>query len=295
MFTAPLLRQDRSVPGDRIDGTLGSILFSQREFNGWLEQKPFIPTQEYVAGCRQREKIGFNDVFLHIWKGSAPELWTSGIEWTTFYGSFLKRYIQNLAGLPSEQDFFNFMRLVAARIGQRLNFRTLSGELGISETILKTYLTVLEKTALVYLLPEHSEDGRNRKHQSHKVYFTDTGLCAFLSGWTTKEALIDGAMSDLMFENFVIIEILKSYRNRGVEPLLSYFRSRGSKEISLLIEDKGKLHPIEIKITASPRLSMVENFDLLPGNKRGEGALICFVEQDLPLNKEVSALPISYL
>ena len=148
MFTAPLLRQDRSVPGDRIDGTLGSILFSQREFNGWLEQKPFIPTQEYVAGCRQREKIGFNDVFLHIWKGSAPELWTSGIEWTTFYGSFLKRYIQNLAGLPSEQDFFNFMRLVAARIGQRLNFRTLSGELGISETILKTYLTVLEKTAL---------------------------------------------------------------------------------------------------------------------------------------------------
>lgn len=129
MFTAPLLRQDRSVPGDRIDGTLGSILFSQREFNGWLEQKPFIPTQEYVAGCRQREKIGFNDVFLHIWKGSAPELWTSGIEWTTFYGSFLKRYIQNLAGLPSEQDFFNFMRLVAARIGQRLNFRTLSGEL----------------------------------------------------------------------------------------------------------------------------------------------------------------------
>ena len=153
------------------------------------------------------------------------------------------------------------MRLVAARIGQRLNFRTLSGELGISETILKTYLTVLEKTALVYLLPEHSEDGRNRKHQSHKVYFTDTGLCAFLSGWTTKEALIDGAMSDLMFENFVIIEILKSYRNRGVEPLLSYFRSRGSKEISLLIEDKGKLHPIEIKITASPRLSMVENFE----------------------------------
>ena len=153
------------------------------------------------------------------------------------------------------------MRLVAARIGQRLNFRTLSGELGISETILKTYLTVLEKTALVYLLPEHSEDGRNRKHQSHKVYFTDTGLCAFLSGWTTKEALIDGAMSDLMFENFVIIEILKSYRNRGVEPLLSYFRSRGSKKISLLIEDKGKLHPIEIKITASPRLSMVENFE----------------------------------
>ncbi|WP_418941369.1 DUF4143 domain-containing protein [Parasutterella excrementihominis] len=211
------------------------------------------------------------------------------------YGSFLKRYIQNLAGLPSEQDFFYFMRLVATRIGQRLNFRTLSGELGISETILNTYLTVLEKTALVYLLPEHSEDGRNRKLQSRKVYFTDTGLCAFLSGWTTKEALMDGAMGDLMFENFVIIEILKSYRKRGIEPLLSYFRSKEDKEIPLLIEYGGKLHPIETKITAAPRLFMIENFDLLPGNKRGEGALICFVEQDLPLHKEVSALPISYL
>lgn len=84
------------------------------------------------------------------------------------------------------------MRLVAARIGHQLNFRALSEELGILETTLNTYLTFLEKTALVYLLPEHSENGRNRKLQSHKVYFTDTGLCAFLSGWTTKEALMDG-------------------------------------------------------------------------------------------------------
>ena len=114
------------------------------------------------------------------------------LEWTTFYGSFLRRYIQNLTDLSSEQDFLNFMRLVAARIGHQLNFRALSEELGIPETTLNTYLTFLEKKALVYLLPEHSENGRNRKLQSHKVYFTDTGLCAFLSGWTTKEALMDG-------------------------------------------------------------------------------------------------------
>lgn len=296
MFTAPLPSwRNRSFPRDTIDETLSSLQFSQRELNGWLEQKPFIPTQDYVAGCRQREKIGFNDVFLHIWKGSAPALWTSGIEWTTFYESFLDRYIKNLLNVSNRQVFLTFMSAVAARIGLQLNLQALSEELGVSETTLSTYPTVLEKTALVYLLPEHSEDGRNRKLQSRKVYFTDTGLCAFLSGWTTKEALMDGAMSDLMFENFVIIEILKSYRNRGIEPLLSYFRSKEDKEIPLLIEYGGKLHPIETKITAAPRLSMVENFDLLPGNKRGEGALICFVEQDLPVNKEVSALPISYL
>ena len=128
------------------------------------------------------------------------------------------------------------MRLVAARIGHQLNFRDLSEELGIPETTLNTYLAVLEKTALVYLLPEHSENGRNRKLQSHKVYFTDTGLCAFLSGWPTKKALMDGAMNDLMLENFVIIEILKSYRNRSVEPQLYYLRDSDGKEIDLLIQ-----------------------------------------------------------
>lgn len=296
MISTPLPSQSkRSIPrgsGNRILNPLG---LSLRELNGWLSQKPFVPTQEYVAECRNRKNIGFNDVFLHIWKGSAPELWTSDIEWMTFYESFLDWYIENLINVSNRQVFLNFMRAVAARIGLQLNIQALSEELGVPETTLDRYLAILGKTALVYQLPEQSESGLSRQNKSHKVYFADTGLCAFLSGWTTKEALMDGAMSDLMFENFVIIEILKSYRSRGIEPLLSHFRSKEDKEIPLLIEYGGKLHPIETKITAAPRLSMVENFELLPGNKRGEGALICFVEQDLPLNKEVSALPISYL
>ena len=187
------------------------------------------------------------------------------------------------------------MRLVAARIGHQLNFRDLSEELGIPETTLNTYLTVLEKTALVYLLPEHSENGRNRKLQSHKVYFTDTGLCAFLSGWPTKKALMDGAMNDLMLENFVIIEILKSYRNRSVEPQLYYIRDSDGKEIDLLIEENEKIYPIEIKKTASPNPSMVKNFEVIPEEIRGNGALVCFVQDDFPLNGEASAIPISYL
>lgn len=253
MFTAPLPSwRNRSFPRDTIDETLSSLQFSQRELNGWLEQKPFIPTQDYVAGCRQREKIGFNDVFLHIWKGSAPALWTSDIEWTTFYESFLDRYIKNLLNVSNRQVFLTFMSAVAARIGLQLNLQALSEELGVSETTLSTYPTVLEKTALVYLLPEQSESDLSRQNQSHKVYFTDTGLCSYLSRWTTKETLMDGAMSSLMLENFVIIEVLKSYRNRGVEPQLSYFRGKDEKEIPLLIVDNGKLHPIEIKLTAAP-------------------------------------------
>lgn len=106
---------------------------------------------------------------------------------------------------------------------------------------------------------------------------------------------MDGAMSELMLENFVIIEILKSYRTRGIEPRISHCRSLKGEEIPLLIEISDKLYPIEIKKTAAPRLSMVRNFELIPKNKRGRGAIVCFVKQDLPLNREVSAIPMSYL
>ena len=106
---------------------------------------------------------------------------------------------------------------------------------------------------------------------------------------------MDGAMSELMLENFVIIEILKSYRNQGIEPPLSYFRSRDGEEIPLLIENNDQVYPFEIKKTAAPRLSMVKNLELIPKSKRGRGAIVCFVKQDLPLNREVSAIPMSYL
>lgn len=98
-----------------------------------------------------------------------------------------------------------------------------------------------------------------------------------------------------MFENFVIIEILKSYRNRGVEPQLYYLRDSDGKEIDLLIEENGKIYPIEKKKTAAPNPSMVKNFEVIPEETRGNGALVCFVQDDFPFNGEVSAIPISYL
>lgn len=94
-----------------------------------------------------------------------------------------------------------------------------------------------------------------------------------------------------MLENFVIIEILKSYRNRSVEPQLYYLRDSDGKEIDLNRRER-KIYPIEIKKTASPNPSMVKNFEVIPEEIRGNGALVCFVQDDFPLNGEASAIPI---
>ena len=280
-------------------GILKLLGLSQRELNGWLGQEPFIPTNEYLQKCRQREKVLFNDVFLHIWKGSYPALWASNPDWQIFYDSYFQTYLQRdvrtLSGIYDELDFVKFVRAVAARTGQQLNYNSLSKELGISQPTAKSWLSVLEASGLVYLLPPYFNNRLKRLVKSPKVYFTDTGVCAFLSRWMTKEALETGAMSGPMLENFVIIEILKSYRNRGIEPQLYYLRDSDGKEIDLLIEENGKLYPIEIKKTAAPHPSMVKNFEVIPKEIRGTGALVCFVQDYLPLNREVSAIPISYL
>lgn len=89
MFTAPFpALSKRSIPIDSVDGALNSFGLSQRKLNGWLGQKAFLPTQEYVVGCRQREKMGFNDVFLLIRKGFSPELWTSDSNGQRFMDPF---------------------------------------------------------------------------------------------------------------------------------------------------------------------------------------------------------------
>ena len=98
-----------------------------------------------------------------------------------------------------------------------------------------------------------------------------------------------------MFENFVIIEILKSYRNRGVEPQLYYLRDSDGKEIDLLIEENGKIYPIEKKKTAAPNPSMVKNFEVIPEETRGNGALACIVKDHLTHTAEVFATTIRYL
>lgn len=280
-------------------GILKLLGLSQREIYGWLRQAPFSPRREYLDSCRNRNFINVNDVFRHVWKGSFPSMWASEVDWQIFYDSYFQTYLQRdvrtLSGIVNELDFVKFVRAVAIRTGQQLNYNSIVKELGITQPTAKAWMSILEASGLVYLLPPYFNNRLKRVVKSQKVYLMDTGLCAFLSRWMTQEALETGIMSGPVLENFVIIEILKSYRNQGIEPQLYYFRDADGKEIDLLIEENGKVYPIEIKKTASPNASIVKNFDVIPEDIRGEGALICFVKEDFPLTRDVSAVPISYL
>lgn len=126
-----------------------------------------------------------------------------------------------------------------------------------------------------------------------KLYFLDTGLCAYLTRWTSPEALEAGAMFGPMFETFVVSEIMKSWHNAGKTPPVFYYRDKDKNEIDLILEVDRSLHPIEIKRSANPGKDAIAAFQMLAnaGKPMGPGGVVCCATEYLPLDAQNSIIP----
>ena len=262
---------------------------------------PIVFKTDYLNNKRQiSKKLSLQKVFEYIYKGSYPELYAGNIsDLDVYYNSYLQTYIERdiraLTTIEDENSFIKFMRIVAARTGQVVKYNQLALEAGISQPTAKKWLSLLITSGIVYLLEPFYENLTKRLTKMPKLYFYDTGLCAFLCGWSSPKVLEQGAMNGAFFENFVVIEILKNYLNNGKKPSFFFYRDTEQKEIDLIIEQNQKLFPIEIKLTASPNKTMVKNFSILPEEKFTSGALICMTSEDYPITSKVNAVPIWYL
>jgi predicted AAA+ superfamily ATPase len=125
----------------------------------------------------------------------------------------------------------------------------------------------------------------------------DTGLCCYLTKWSDPATLQQGAMSGAILETYIFAEILKSYWHNAIMPNFYYYRDDDQKEIDLIIETAQSLHPVEFKKSATPSLSSIKNFSALHKfNKEvGHGAIICLTDKIMPLNNEVTAIPVGLL
>ena len=218
-----------------------------------------------------------------------------------YYGSYVQTYLQrdvrDLANVGNEGSFLKFLRATAARTGQLLNLSDLARDVAISVPTAKRWLGVLEASGIVYLLEPFHSNASKRLAKTPKLYFLDTGLCAYLTEWSDPKNLEAGAMSGAILETFILIEILKSYWNAGKRAPLYYYRDKDKKEIDLLIVQNETLFPLEIKKTASPDKSSIKNFKALEQLNKpiGEGGVICLVEDMLPISKNTNAIPVALL
>lgn len=291
---------------------------SMREINGIDFNRHFVPSAEYIAEREKKLKPYQGDIWQTIYRGFFPELYADGErEWIDYYQSYVKTYLERdvnrLIKASNHLTFVKFMTAVAARTGQMLNYANIASEIGVSQVTVKDWVSILEKSGLIYILKPYTPSALARAVKTPKIYFRDTGLCCYLTRWLTPETLKNGAMAGAMFETFVINEILKSYANEGMDFDFSvyYYNGKDKKktkkdgteeevdgEIDLILSENGTLYPVEIKMSASPKAEMASEFDVLdgvPDQKRGTGAIICLYDRKLYLRENLVVLPIEYL
>lgn len=290
--------------------------FSMREIHGVTFNKHFVPTDEYI---REREKqvTPYKNIWQTIHRGSYPELYVTEREWVDFYSSYVRTYlerdIRDEIELKDEITFTKFLTAIAARTGQMLNYANLAEEVGVTQVTIKNWVSVLERTGIIFILQPYYSSHLTRAIKTPKIYFRDTGLACYLSRWNNYEALESSAVAGNMFETFVIAEILKSFINEGLEYQFSVFYYRGKdkrkvkedgevvekeNEIDFIIEENGVLYPIEIKKSANPIKSMADAFDVLDKDvdkKRGTGVILCLYDNKLYLKEDLVVLPIEYV
>ncbi len=265
---------------------------------------------ELINRIHEAKKLGINELFARIFKGSMPRLYAgNSIDLETFYRSYtdtyLKRDIKDLTQVADEMAFYNFMTVVAARTARPVVYDELAKESGISAPTAKKWLSILMTSRIIALVQPFHSNVLKRVTKMPLLHFLDTGLCAYLLKWGNPEALERGAMSGAFFESYVFSEIYKSYLNAGKEPPVYYYRDKDKNEIDLLLYENGTLYPIEIKKAASPGRDAIKNFRLLkpatePGKYGeadgmktmiGHGAVICMANELLPIDKNNWTVP----
>jgi hypothetical protein len=216
----------------------------------------------------------------------------------SYIQTYLERDVRTLRQVGDLTQFQNFMRALAARSAQLFNLTDLSRDLGVVANTVKAWLSVLEASfQIVFLRPYYANLGK-RLVKTPKVYFTDVGTLCHLVGLRDPEHAARGPMGGAIFETAVLSEIMKTLAHRGEDPQVYFFRTSAGKEVDFVIESRGKLVPVEVKLSATPFPAMtdtIETFCRDLGGRAARGYVVHSGTVELPLSKHATALPFGAL
>ena len=253
---------------------------------------------EWLERAKVRKPKDLKAVYGHIFTGSFPRSHSGAFDRELFFSSYVDTYLQRdireLTQVGDEMAFLRFMTACAARTGGLLNYAELAKDVGVSAPTAKHWLSILITCGIVVLIEPYFNNALKRIVKAPKMYFMDTGLCAYLTKWNSPDTLEVSAMTGQFFETYAISEIIKSYYNAGKRPPIFYYRDTDQKEIDLILEADNTLYPFEIKKSASPNRDAVRHFDTLQRTKKdvGSGGVICMTDSVYPITKDHYYVPI---
>lgn len=219
-----------------------------------------------------------------LFRGSYPGLHQLGMSPLDFYPSYIQTYLErDVRQIKNIEDlgrFQTFVKLCAGRIGQLLNISSLAQDAGISHTAAKQWLTVLEASYLIFFLQPYHKNFNKRLTKMSKLYFCDTGLACSLLGLEQEQQVDTHYLRGGLFENWVILEILKGRLNRALPPNLYFWRDQTGHEVDLLADWGGTLYAAEIKLSSTLQNDYLKGIRyLMPLVEHPKGYLIYTGEQ----------------
>ncbi len=195
------------------------------------------------------------DIYEIIAVGMFPRLHQMGLRPTRYYNGYVQTYVERdvraMINVKDLNQFQQFITLLAGRVGQVINYTSLANDVGISATSIKKWISVLKASFIVFELRPFFENIKKRVIKSPKIYFTDTGLACHLLGIETPDHASRDPLRGGLYENFVILEIVKNYYNLGKTPRLFFYRDTHGNEVDLVVERQRKLIPVEIKSSST--------------------------------------------
>ncbi len=273
-----------------------------RELNGVTDRK-FVPQPRSLRHRQTPPHLNKRQLAELIFEGFYPEIHTLDRDPQEFYNTYVRTYIERdlnqIINVKDELRFYTFMQALATRTGQEYNANDLARDVQISNKTVDHWLSILRNTHLIYLLQPYFPNRSARAIKSPKVYFLDTGLACFLSGFADSNELLQSATYGRYFETYVVATLVKSFDNHLQDPRFSlyFLRDRDGHEIDLIIKYAHELYALEIKATDHPdnhdfnNMWLAHNLDM----PISEQLVICNCQSITNLSLHRVAVPVEYL
>jgi predicted AAA+ superfamily ATPase len=273
---------------------------SRRETEG--NPSYLLPWESSERGG-ERTKSPRSVLWREFLRGSYPELvanpgrdinlWQAG-----YIQTYLERDVRTIRQVGDLSQFQSFLRALAARSAQLINLTDLARDLGVAVNTVKAWLSVLEATYQVIVLRPYFVNIGKRLVKTPKVYFTDTGTLCYLTGLKDPEHAASGPLGGAIMETAVLSEIVKTLTHQGTEPRVYFWRTAAGAEVDVVVETAKGLVPVEVKLSATPQLSMassIRTFQEDFGERALPGYVVHAGDIRLPLGPKVTALPFGDL
>lgn len=272
---------------------------SRREIAG----QPLAPLPWERKATVKARPSSRSDLWSDFLRGGYPELAVHPrrdlhLWYSSYVQTYLERDLRSLRQIGDLSQFQSFLRALAARSAQLLSLSDLARDLGVAVNTIKAWLSVLEATHQITVLRPYFANIGKRLVKTPKVYFTDIGMLCHLTGLRDPRHAALGPLAGAIFETAVLGEIVRTLVHRGTGPQIHFWRTATGTEVDFILEQEGKLIPIEVKLSATPSPSMASGIRAFRQDLGGSveaGYVIHPGDTRLPLGTGITALPFADL